>query len=327
MRIAVVIPCHNAQRWISATLASVARQTRPPDQIVVVNDNSTDDSAGVVQASGLPITLLTTQHGNAAAARNAGFEVLDADWVALLDADDQWYPHHLEQAERLLADTDAVAYCAQHDFMELDEQRVPLPACFWQGYSASRAGLSADDYVNLMAQQIHFGHSTVLYRVSRLRAVGGFDVSQKRRHDIDLWLRMLAGHRWAWGVQPAASYRYRTPGSISRHTVEVAYYALRALVKNLDAYPQPAFRQLVDSYAKRAASVALHETDDPAMRQQLRELAWPHLSGKYRCFYRVADVCPWPLRVGVWLKRNTWNALRRKRRQQREAAALLERSQ
>lgn len=321
MRFSVVIPCHNAERWISQTLETVAAQTFKPHEIIIVNDNSTDDSDKVIADSSLDVKLLHTTHGNAGAARNSGIEVATGDWIALLDADDLWYPHHLQQAAALLKDCDAVAYCAHHDFMELDGTRVPLPGAYWQGYSESRTGLTQDNYVDLMAQQFHFGHSTVIYRLDRLREVGAFDLSQVRRHDVDLWLRMIDKHTWAWAKQPAASYRYLTPGSISRNTVEVAYYALRALTKNAPRYPQPKYRRIIDSYARRALSVSFHDAD-PKMRQKLRELAWPLVPTSYRLFYKTAALCPALFRAGVWMKRNTWNAVRRRLRHKREAANL-----
>ena len=319
MQFSVIIPCHNAERWITATLDSVAAQKLAPFEVIVILDNCTDDSQGVIEKHKLDCKLLHTTHGNAGGARNSGIEVATGQWIALLDADDLWYPHHLKQAADLLADSGdrTVAYCANHDFMELDGSRVPLPGTYWQGYSESRTALTPDDYVDLMAQQFHFGHSTVIYRTDRLREVGAFDLSQVRRHDIDLWLRMIDQHAWVWAKQPAASYRYRTPGSISRNTVEVAYYALRALAKNGDRYTQPKFHRLIESYARRALSVSFHDAD-PEMRRKLRELAWPIVPTSYRLFYKTAALCPALFKAGVWLKRHTWNAVRRRLRHRRE---------
>ncbi len=60
MRISVVIPCHNAALWIEEALRSVAEQTLPPQEIIIVDDASTDESVARIKATGLDVTLLRT---------------------------------------------------------------------------------------------------------------------------------------------------------------------------------------------------------------------------------------------------------------------------
>ena len=66
-----------------------------------MDDGSTDDSVARVRASGVEVRLLHSNGRNAAAARNVAIRKATGDWVALLDADDVWYPNHLERAYRL----------------------------------------------------------------------------------------------------------------------------------------------------------------------------------------------------------------------------------
>ena len=65
MHISVIIPCHDAERWIAQTLRSVAAQTYPAYEVIVIDDASTDDSIAEINRSGVPVTLLHV------AARNA----------------------------------------------------------------------------------------------------------------------------------------------------------------------------------------------------------------------------------------------------------------
>src|SRR5262245_6150649 len=120
MRISVIIPCHNAGRWIADTLRSVAAQTYPAHEVIVIDDASTDNSIAEVGRSGVPVTLLHVVARNAAAARNAGIEAASGDWIALLDADDVWYPNHLARAVELLSNSDDVALMCNHDWIGLD---------------------------------------------------------------------------------------------------------------------------------------------------------------------------------------------------------------
>ena len=75
---------------------------------LLVDDGSTDDTAQIARTSPVVTSLLTTQHGNGAASRNAGIDAATGDWIAFLDADDLWYSNHLERVSQLLADTNDV---------------------------------------------------------------------------------------------------------------------------------------------------------------------------------------------------------------------------
>ncbi len=219
MRVSVILPCYEAGPWIGEGLASVRAQTAPPHEVIVINDASTDDSIGRVQASGVPVRLLNVNVHNAARARNAGIEAATGDWIAFLDADDAWYPDHLKNAAILLESSGDVAYMANHHFVFGQGSVARLPESLRPKIDETRSGLSHLCFVSLLTQGFHFGHSTVLLRLDRVREVGSFDVTQKRRHDVDLWLRVIRDRTWAWGAIPAARYRIDTPESISKSVV------------------------------------------------------------------------------------------------------------
>src|SRR5262245_11631790 len=116
MDVSIIMPCHNAGRWIAAALKSAAQQTYPAYEIVVIDDASNDDSLDQIEKSGVRVRLLHVNVHNAAAARNAGIEAAKGNWIALLDADDIWYPNHLERAFELLSTSSDVAFIANHDW-------------------------------------------------------------------------------------------------------------------------------------------------------------------------------------------------------------------
>ena len=118
MKFSVVIPCHNAGPWIADALRSVAAQTYAPADIIVVDDASTDDSREQIVGCCVPVTLLSARVSNAAAARNIGIEAATGDWIALLDADDVWYPNRLQRAAELLSGSNDVALIGNHDFFD-----------------------------------------------------------------------------------------------------------------------------------------------------------------------------------------------------------------
>jgi glycosyltransferase involved in cell wall biosynthesis len=105
--VGVVIPAFNAARYLGQALESVFAQTRPPDEIVVVDDGSTDDTARVAQ-SYPGVRLIARGHHGIAASRNAGVAATSAHWIAFLDADDLWQSDKLErQLARIAASPDA----------------------------------------------------------------------------------------------------------------------------------------------------------------------------------------------------------------------------
>jgi glycosyltransferase involved in cell wall biosynthesis len=93
--ISVVIPCYNAARFLAETLRSVLAQTRPPFEVIVVDDGSVDESAAVAKRFGAPVRVIRQPNQGESAARNRGIDGATGEWVAFLDADDVWAPEKL----------------------------------------------------------------------------------------------------------------------------------------------------------------------------------------------------------------------------------------
>lgn len=91
--ISVVIPAHNAERFLAEAVASVRAQTWPAAEIIVVDDGSTDETARLAEQLGLKV--LSQAQAGAGAARNRGAEAATGEWLAFLDADDLWVPEKL----------------------------------------------------------------------------------------------------------------------------------------------------------------------------------------------------------------------------------------
>jgi glycosyltransferase involved in cell wall biosynthesis len=102
LKIAAVIPLYNGAHFVESALASVFAQTLPADEIIVVDDGSTDDGPEMVErmARQRPITLLRKVNGGQSSARNFGIARSASPLIALLDQDDIWYPDHLEHLVR-----------------------------------------------------------------------------------------------------------------------------------------------------------------------------------------------------------------------------------
>ncbi|QDT07300.1 putative glycosyltransferase EpsJ [Rubripirellula lacrimiformis] len=100
--VTVLIPAYNAESFLAEAIRSCLEQTRQPNQIIVVDDGSTDRTAEVAESFADSVTLIRQPNNGAAAARNAGIAIATGDYIALLDADDLMTPDRIELQIRLI---------------------------------------------------------------------------------------------------------------------------------------------------------------------------------------------------------------------------------
>lgn len=96
-----IVPCRNAQNYVAETIASALAERA--DEVVIVDDGSTDDTVAVAAAAVGPVRILRQAAQGAAAARNAGLAAARYDLIAFLDADDLWPTGSLALRRRVLA--------------------------------------------------------------------------------------------------------------------------------------------------------------------------------------------------------------------------------
>ena len=297
LKISVIIPCHNAGPWVEAALTSVTDQTVAPYEIIVVNDASTDDSVEKIQSSGVPVQLIHAKCGSPAGARNVGIRHATGDWLAYLDADDYWYPNHLQEAKALLETHDDVAYMSRFDRcyaggMKIDRGN-PWPI------KVPTNGLADRQFVDCLNQAFRYYMSTTMQRRDRVNEVGGFDEDLVRREDFELWLRVIHNRTWTFNPIATACQRHDTPDSNSRADwPNACYYMLKALLKNTAAYEDtPPYKKIVRFAARQAMSVAiLSGTRDDSKRA--KRLGWPYLTKNNRLVFSFGSLCPPLYRFG-----------------------------
>jgi glycosyltransferase involved in cell wall biosynthesis len=132
--VSVIIPAFNAERYIAAAIDSVLDQTLPPDEVMVVDDGSTDRTAAILADYGDQITVITQPNGGIAVANNRGVAAASKPLLSFLDADDLWMAKKLEMQVDWMTrhrDTEAVfGYVRQfisEDLSETDRSRLLCP--------------------------------------------------------------------------------------------------------------------------------------------------------------------------------------------------------
>ena len=101
IKVSVLIPVHNGATTIRTTLESVLQQTRPPDEIIAMDDGSTDETARILKSYESRITILSQANSGVSAARNALVAKSCGDLIAFIDSDDIWHPEYLETHVKL----------------------------------------------------------------------------------------------------------------------------------------------------------------------------------------------------------------------------------
>lgn len=126
MRISVVVPCFDYERFVGEAIDSVLAGTRAPDEVIVVDDGSTDRSADVASARE-GVTVVRKENGGMASAVNRGIAESTGDVVVLLDADDLADPARIAWVEQAFADPEVVM--AWHPLVIRDERGAEHGCC------------------------------------------------------------------------------------------------------------------------------------------------------------------------------------------------------
>lgn len=173
-RIAVVIPLYNGAAFIEETLRSVFRQTRAPDEIVIVDDGSTDGGAEIAaRIAGDRASILRQANGGQSSARNAGVAHTKANLIALLDQDDIWYPSHLQELADIFAVSPPSLGWAYSNVDQINASGdIIRPALLdTQGSTHPKRKI-----VHFVGDDMYILPSSSLIRRTAFDAVGGFDV-------------------------------------------------------------------------------------------------------------------------------------------------------
>lgn len=124
-KISVIIPLFNKGFIISETLQSVLAQTFTDFEIIIVNDGSTDNGFEIVSKfTDNRIKLFQQENKGAAAARNLGIEKATGELIAFLDADDYWFPNHLEELFKLYTDFPNCGMYGSRYFMKISNEKT-----------------------------------------------------------------------------------------------------------------------------------------------------------------------------------------------------------
>ncbi len=179
--VAVIIPSFNRSHTLARAIDSVLKQTIMPDEIWVIDDGSTDDTAQLIAAKYSDVNFIQQQNAGVSAARNAGIRQSQSPWLAFLDSDDEWLPGKLE------VQFSEIGKNSEIEILHTDEMWIR------SGKRVNPMNKHKKQGGDIFEQSLGFcamSPSTVVLQRSLLDELGLFDESLPACEDYDLWLRL-----------------------------------------------------------------------------------------------------------------------------------------
>lgn len=204
--ISVVIPLYNKEQLIAKTLQSVFAQTYTDYEIVIVNDGSIDNSVAVIEALSDPrIRLINQANAGVSAARNKGIEEAKGEYVALLDADDEWKPEYLETiADMIEKYSDCSVFATNYTHIAPDGHEFPtiINNIRFNGYD----GRLLNYFEVASTSSPPICSISIVAKKDVFLSVGGFPLGIKSGEDLLTWARFACRYKIAYCIKPLAIF-------------------------------------------------------------------------------------------------------------------------
>ncbi len=179
--ISLIIPVYNREEEIKRALNSAFNQTLRADEIIVVDDGSSDLTPNILQSFKDKVRIITTQNGGVSRARNIGIKASKGEWITFLDSDDEWMSSKLQKQMRFHQKNPHILFSHTNERWIRSGRKVKQKAihkkpsgwCFRQNLNFCK-----------------IAPSSVMVHKSVLDRVGLFDESLEVCEDYDLWLRV-----------------------------------------------------------------------------------------------------------------------------------------
>jgi glycosyltransferase involved in cell wall biosynthesis len=228
--VTAAITTYNRAAFLPGALESVFAQTRAPDEVLVVDDGSTDDTGAVLAVYADRIRVVRQANGGRSVARNTAVLESRSQFLSFLDSDDRWLPDKLERQLPVLEGDSGVALVHGHvDLIDADGE--PLPEETERHHELfSAAHLRPVTYAGYAFDCRCFS-SALTARVDAIREAGMYDPSLLL-DDYDLYLRLALSSRIVFLEGPAVALYRHHPGQMT--TYELTTGQIQTATKHLE---------------------------------------------------------------------------------------------
>lgn len=214
-KVSVIIPLYNKGFIFKETLNSVLAQTFTDFEIVIVNDGSTDNSFEIASHfSDKRIKLLQQENKGVAAARNLGISTATAEFIAFLDADDYWYPNHLEELVKLINDfPNCGMYCSR--YQTIIAKNHIINNSFSYSFSDDFRGIVTDFFQASLVNRIATSSSIIVPK-NIIMKYNGFNKTITNGEDLELWTKIAIKNNVAINNVISAIYHFEAKNSLAK---------------------------------------------------------------------------------------------------------------
>jgi len=242
MKISVIIPTHNRSKFLTKTINSVLNQSIEVNEIIVIDDGSTDDTKELILSyKNDKIKYIFQNNKGVSSARNTGIGLAKNQWLCFLDSDDIWHEDkilkqiefHTKNAHIFFSHTDELWMFNNKIIKQKKHQLKPSGFCF------------EENILNTL-----IGASTIMIHKKVLQDVGYFDETLIACEDYDLWLRILlkyelgliseklitkiAGHENQLSFTTKMMDKYRISAMLKHQHTQYKNLILKEIIKKCD---------------------------------------------------------------------------------------------
>jgi len=215
----VIIPLFNKAEHILRTLKSVAWQKYPAAEIIIIDDGSTDDGAMLVKNANIKnVKVVHQANQGVSAARNNGVALASHEYIAFLDADDQWLPLFLDEVSRLINKyPKAQFFGTNYQIVESKDNYVDPKVKLGD---LNPEGVILKEYFNIASQgDLPFTMSSMVIKRSLFNEIGGFPLDEPIGEDQDLFCRVALNAEIAYSPNIHSFYHKDAQNQASKNNI------------------------------------------------------------------------------------------------------------
>jgi glycosyltransferase involved in cell wall biosynthesis len=209
-KVSVVIPAYNYGKFLPQAVDSALKQTHLNREIIVIDDGSTDDTAELMKGYGDKIRYIYKENAGLSAARNTGIEVARFDYIAFLDADDEWLPKMLEKAMQSFSELPP-----EYGLVACRNQHFDGDGAFQQSKKLDKSPSREITFQEIILKS-RFSPSAVVVKRRVFQQCGDFDITLRSSEDRDMWIRIGSKYRMFLRSERLALIR-RHSNNMSKH--------------------------------------------------------------------------------------------------------------
>lgn len=252
MKITAIIPTFNREQFILKAIKSIQNQTVQVDEIIVIDDGSTDRTKDILK--NLDITYIFQKNKGVSAARNKGIQNAKNDWIAFLDSDDTWHEtkiekqinFHQQNVPILISHTNELWKRNDKIIHQKKHQNKPSGFCFLDNLSACK-----------------IGPSTLMIHKNIFNQIGIFDENLRVCEDYDLWLRISKNFEIGYLDEKLITKHAGHDNQLSFTTFAIDQYRIQALEKHLHSqYKEDVQKELIKKTELILKGARKHKNND-----------------------------------------------------------------